>query len=369
MKLKLFVLLMILSGNLFAQEKKSITISGKISEFGSYSTIYLDSLNLKGGGQIAADSLGKDGSFTLKAQIAATNLFRLRLDDKNYLTIILSPGEKVSFTARGPKLGVDAVVKGSKHTEILYNTIASMKRLDVERDSLNKAYNAAQSSPDKESLSAAIISQFNRADSMQKVILAEAINKEPASMAWLFFQDRLDISKDFELVSKFDSQLIARYPDNPFVKSYHEQVEGERKTAIGQPAPDISLPDKDGVIRSLSSLRGKIVLLDFWASWCGPCRRENPNVVRIYNEYHDKGFEVFSVSLDKDRDSWLRGIETDKLAWPNHVSDLKYWKSAGAAVYGVTAIPYTVLIDRSGNIVAKKLRGEELEARIKQLIQ
>jgi len=148
---------------------------------------------------------------------------------------------------------------------------------------------------------------------------------------------------------------------------YHQQVEVERKTAIGATAPEIELTDRDGKIRKLSSLKGKVVLIDFWASWCGPCRKENPNVVNIYGKYHDQGFEVYSVSLDKDRDSWLAAIAKDNLVWPNHVSDLKYWKSAGAAAYGVTAIPFTVLVDRKGKIVAKKLRGDDLETKVKEL--
>lgn len=370
MKLRIIATFLILvPGLISAQQLNQVTITGKLSETGNYKIIYLDSLDLKSGYPVSSDSLRKDGSFLIKANIPTTNLFRLRLDDKNFLTLILSPGEKVIFTSKGPKLGVDALVKGSKHSEILYNTIGSLRKLDQARDSLNKAYNEVQTSPDRETLSAAIIKEFNKADSLQKVILTNAINQDPASLAWLFFQDRIDIAKDFPLVDKFDSQLIKNYPDNPFVKAYHQQVESERKTAIGSPAPDIALPDKDGVTRKLSSLKGKVVLLDFWASWCGPCRRENPNVVRIYNEYHGKGFEIFSVSLDKDREAWLRGIETDKLIWPDHVSDLKYWKSEGAAIYGVTAIPYTVLIDRSGKIAAKKLRGEDLEAKIKELLQ
>ncbi|HOW31941.1 MAG TPA: TlpA disulfide reductase family protein, partial [Bacteroidales bacterium] len=158
------------------------------------------------------------------------------------------------------------------------------------------------------------------------------------------------------------------FPANALVKQYHDQVEMERKTAIGQPAPDIALPDSEGNVRKLSSLKGKVVLLDFWASWCGPCRKENPNVVNAYNKFHSKGFEIFSVSLDKDRDAWLKAITADKLAWPDHVSDLKYWKSEGAAIYGVTSIPYSVLIDREGRIVAKKLRGDALDKKVAELL-
>lgn len=142
---------------------------------------------------------------------------------------------------------------------------------------------------------------------------------------------------------------------------------------VGDMAPDLVFPDPTGKTRRLSDLRGKIVLLDFWASWCGPCRQENPNVVRVYNQYKNakftsgKGFEVFSVSLDKNKDQWSDAIAKDGLVWPNHVSDLKYWRSEGAALYGVTAIPATYLIDGKGKIIAKGIRGQSLENALKAI--
>lgn len=135
----------------------------------------------------------------------------------------------------------------------------------------------------------------------------------------------------------------------------------------GDAAPDIVMAGLDGQERKLSDLRGKVVLIDFWASWCGPCRRENPHVVNAYRQYGPKGFEVFSVSLDKTQDKWEQAIAQDGLVWPNHVSDLAGWGNAAARLYGVNSIPHTVLIDADGNIIARNLRGRALTAQLAQL--
>jgi thiol-disulfide isomerase/thioredoxin len=143
--------------------------------------------------------------------------------------------------------------------------------------------------------------------------------------------------------------------------------------SIGDKAPEIAFQDPSGKVRKLSELKGKLVLIDFWASWCGPCRQENPNVVRTYNTYKDKlfkngrGFEVFSVSLDQNKQSWEAAIAKDGLIWQNHVSDLKYWRSEPARVYNVSAIPATFLIDGDGIIIAKNLRGGALEKTLASL--
>ena len=144
---------------------------------------------------------------------------------------------------------------------------------------------------------------------------------------------------------------------------------------VGDQAPELAFPNPNGDIIKLSDLRGNVVLIDFWASWCGPCRMENPNVVRIYNAYKDKkytagkGFEIYSVSLDQAKDRWIQAIEKDGLIWQSHVSDLKGWKAQGAAIYGVNSIPMTYLLDGEGKVIAKGLRGAQLEAALKSLLR
>ncbi len=141
---------------------------------------------------------------------------------------------------------------------------------------------------------------------------------------------------------------------------------------IGQKAPELSFNSPEGKEIKLSSLKGKVVLIDFWASWCGPCRHENPAVVAAYNEFKNKagkGFEVYSVSLDKSKDAWIKAIETDKLSWASHVSDLGGWKSNGAQLYSVNSIPANFLIDSKGIIIAKNLRGEQLILTLKGILK
>lgn len=143
---------------------------------------------------------------------------------------------------------------------------------------------------------------------------------------------------------------------------------------VGQKAPEIAMTSPDGTILKLSALKGKVVLIDFWASWCPPCRRENPTLVAAYKQFKDKkfkggnGFEVFGVSLDNNKKAWINAIEQDKLEWKNHVSDLKGWNSAPGKQYGITSIPSNLLIDKDGVIIAKNLRGQQLIAVLNSLI-
>ena len=213
------------------------------------------------------------------------------------------------------------------------------------------------------------------------------------------FQENAD--KVFEDGYDIDS-LIAKYPDSPaaafylyryftyqlplddlkatrarispaladclYVKDLDGIIKQLENVQIGKTAPEFSLPDTAGVSVSLSDFRGKYVLLDFWASWCPPCRRENPNVVKAFNEYKDKNFTIIGISLDKDKSKWLKAIADDNLTW-THLSDLKYWDSEIPALYGVRGIPANVLLDPDGVIIAKNITGEDLHQKLKEVIK
>lgn len=199
--------------------------------------------------------------------------------------------------------------------------------------------------------------------------LRKVIIDNKTDLAVLMFLDIFKREQDPELHKEVVDALFAKYPDNPLVME-RQKMESvpQVSTNIGSMAPELAFPNPDGKILKLSDLKGKVVLIDFWAAWCRPCRMENPNVVKEYHHYKDKGFEIYSVSLDRDKASWLKAIEDDGLVWSNHVSDLKFWSSEAAAIYGVTSIPATFLVGKDGRIVAKNLRGEALSNALKQLL-
>lgn len=242
---------------------------------------------------------------------------------------------------------------------------------------------------------------YNQELSKERIL--ELIEKapEPLSAMQLAFatQGSLNAST-LELHKKLNQQLVARYPGSSYAVEYTQIVQqAEQQIALqraseviqmGMPAPDIALPDPTGKTRKLSDLKGKVVLLDFWASWCGPCRRANPHVVELYNKYKNQGFDVFSVSLDginprmlgnlneeqkkqqmeSARTKWLNAISADNLTWENHVSDLQHWNSPVAKLYGVKGIPRTFIIDRDGNIANTGINPlrDDVEAAIKPLL-
>jgi peroxiredoxin len=190
----------------------------------------------------------------------------------------------------------------------------------------------------------------------------------------------LQQQKDIDYFIKVDSSLSKLYPDYEPVKALHEEVHqllsnSEELSARsldsdrGAEAPEIALPSPQGDTIRLSSTRGKYVLLDFWASWCSPCRLENPNLVKAYNLYHNNGFEIYQVSLDKTREAWLKGIQDDHLDKWIQVSDVKYWNSVVVPMYKIISIPANFLLDKEGRVIASNLRGERLQTTLSELFK
>lgn len=225
--------------------------------------------------------------------------------------------------------------------------------------------------------------------SLNQSFVAESkrfVQQHMSSPAVLAALNRLNIQQELPLFQQVRDSLRTTIPHSNYFITFRDQVDRMAQQAlaakqqeeqqamldnlipVGSVAPDFSQATPDGQQLSLSSLRGKVVLIDFWASWCRPCRMENPNVVRVYNRYKDKGFEILGVSLDKTKDAWTGAIQQDGLAW-KHVSDLAFWNNAVAQQYGVSSIPYTVLLDREGKVLAKNLRGPALEAKLAEVLK
>jgi peroxiredoxin len=177
----------------------------------------------------------------------------------------------------------------------------------------------------------------------------------------------LDPDQYFETYAIVADKLRKDWGNYTHVKTFIEKVDKLKKLAVGQPAPEIALPNPEGQVVKLSSLRGQYVLVDFWAKWCGPCRKENPNVVKAFKRFKDKGFTVYGVSLDRNKEDWVQAIAQDGLTW-THVSDLKYFQSEAARTYDINGIPYSLLLDKEGKIIAKNLRGPALEAKLEEVL-
>ena len=209
---------------------------------------------------------------------------------------------------------------------------------------------------------------FNNEEKKDNDLIVKYLLANKNDLAVLMFLDLFPKDTHAALHQEVIKALYAKYPDQPIVaERYKAETTTPPSTAIGAFAPDLAFENPEGKILKLSDLRGKVVLLDFWASWCRPCRMENPNVVNVYKKYNSKGFEVFSVSIDRDKASWIKGIQEDGLIWPNHVSDLGYWQSKALKIYGVSSVPSTFLINKEGKIIAKNLRGAALENALKEL--
>jgi thiol-disulfide isomerase/thioredoxin len=207
--------------------------------------------------------------------------------------------------------------------------------------------------------------------------MQEFVTNNPNSPALIMALSQINAEADFKTYEALITQINSTFEESPTVKAYYEnykqlkkKLESGKLLAEGKLAPDFTEFLTDGKKQmKLSDLKGKVVLIDFWASWCGPCRAENPNVVKAYNKYKAKGFDIFSVSLDKDMEKWKGAIRADGLSWQNHVCDFKFWQSPVVALYNFNSIPTNVLIDKEGKIIAKNLRGEALDKKLEEVFK
>jgi len=329
---------------------KGLTVKGKITD-GSNLRIFFDKLPIASQKieVLAQSDIGMNGRFTISTEAPVeAGIYRVRVGGRNVM-LILDGSEKV-IELNGSMGDMDngaMAIKGSEESS----------KANVLTGKLNNK-------------------EIGIAD-----IRKEINNFNNPLTSLLFVMGTINETKeDVELLKSLVGKLREKFPKSSYTTDLDNMTTMMEKNILasqsamlvkeGAEAPNISLPNPEGKVIELKSLRGKVVLLDFWASWCGPCRRENPNVVNVYNKYKDKGFTVYSVSLDRPggMENWKAAIAADKLAWPNHVSDLQFWNSAAGRLYGVDAIPRAYLLDKDGKIAGVNLRGEALEPAVKRLL-
>jgi peroxiredoxin len=362
-----FLLLLILGDiPVYSQVKNQVNINGNIKN-NTFSSASLYQIG-KDALFISSSTIGSDNKFSFICDIAKTDLYKIQFDNNNFVMLILQPGEKVEITIDANDFLKQLVVNGSENTSDIYRNQNILLTTKTKLDSISNLSYKEMANPKYDSLLKVYTASYANVKTDQDNTLKSFILKNPKSLAILFLLEALPIDANYDTYSMVDSTLFASYPDNFYVNNLHSQIVAGKATAIGVLAPDFILPDTSGRNISLSSFHGKYLLIDFWAAWCGPCRKEMPNMVKIYSDFKGKNFEILGVSLDKTRDKWVAAIRSEHMTWPQ-VSDLKFWQSEVAALYSVKAIPYTILLDKEGKIIVKNLRGEELYKKVESLLK
>lgn len=313
--------------------------------------------------------LKSNNTFEKKVRLTEPGYYTLNFYGKQAFNIILYKSD-LEINVDGSSAQGFYEVKGSADLELIQKVKERLAAVNnsPEVARINTEYNEAVKQQNQQKVFAlqGQYQDFLRKEQEQIAALLEA-SAPSVGVIHLLQTNTIDKDKFFSTYLNVAEKLKKEWSGYSVARNFIESVDRMKATAIGQPAPEIALPDVNGQIVKLSSLRGKYVLVDFWAKWCGPCRQENPNVVRVYNKYKDKGFTVFGVSLDRRKEDWLQAIQQDGLTW-THVSDLKYWQSEAAKTYNITSIPFSVLVDPNGIIIDKNLRSGALDQRLAEVL-
>lgn len=351
-------------GSVDTNKGQQFTIKGKLTNDNNKQLI-LQELSLDPN-QIVLDTadIDEEGNFTFKGFVREKTFALVTLGDRKNVFFVIDTTSNFEVDINGTS-PFSYTVTNNKESEELAKIANLTSEYSKKMELLQiQAQNNPTMTPIEQS--ALQVQMQNIVEELKEKSVQELKTFEtylPKIFAIEFFQLEVDADTEKEIIAG-----IANEPTNKWYTLYRPKAEVRIKTTVGSVAPDFTLKTPQGEDFSLSSLKGKYVLLDFWASWCGPCRQENPNVVKVYKKYKDKGFEILGISLDKEANAWKEAIAADGLPW-KHVSDLKDWQSEAAQLYSVKAIPQTFLLDKEGVIIAKGLRGAQLEEKLAEVLK
>ena len=346
-----------------------VTVNGKVGYPQSGGSISIMEMTKEGNGLQDKIELKSDYTFSKKVRLKEPGYYKINFYNKQTVDLILYKND-VEVIVDGNDASGFFEVKGSPEIDLIKYaqlTIGGVQS-SPEAQKLMADFNKAVAANDQKRI-AVLQQEYQKLDRQARDKVAARIKDSPPSLGVInILQSGQLIDKDqyFDLYLSTAEKLKKEWPDYTHAKDFMAMVDKLKVLSVGQLAPEISLANPEGEVVPLTSLRGKYVLVDFWAKWCGPCRRENPNIVKAYNKFKDKGFTVYGVSLDRSREDWLQGIREDGLTW-THVSDLKYWQSEAARTYNITAIPFSLLLDPDGVIIAKNLRGVALDQKLEEI--
>ncbi|MDT3401578.1 TlpA disulfide reductase family protein [Mucilaginibacter terrae] len=340
------------------KDDKAFKIEGTIANADTLKKIELLRADTNQVSVIATAEL-KDGKFEFKNQAQAANLFKLRIG-QSLFDLIAQNGDDIKFETDLKNEKHDYKVSGSQESDKIkeFNTFSNV--YSAKNAQLVNEFQSKVQGNNQDSLLKVYQPVFekNMADYSKEVLKFVDDNKK--SLAAFYAAMSLDPNKYEQQLVDYADGLKGEFKENAPVQMFIRQMEAVKPVSVGHKAPDFTAKDVTGKDVKLADFKGKYVMLDFWASWCGPCRQENPNVVRLYNQYKAKGFNILGISLDDNKAAWQRAIMDDKLTW-QHVSDLQKWDGAVARSYQIQAIPSNFILDLQGNIIAKNITGKNLE--------
>lgn len=338
--------------------------------------VYLDQFFFDGHEPLIQDTAKlSNGKFKLTGRSAEQGMFRIRLEKSASGYIFINDEKEINFTADNMDRSLEGPEFKTKANQLLKGFINRINQFSIE----NNAALTLMKTASNDSMKQAAALQMDIQDKNFNAYIAKYIDTVSNPVVALFAIGYTQSLSD-STVEQLIIGLNKRYPENQSIQSLTEQfnsfkqsktsvhTQPQEKPTVGLQAPDFKMKDTEGKEFDTKTLRGKYVLIDFWASWCGPCRSENPYIVAAYEEYKNKNFTVLGVSLDRDKTEWLQAIQYDKLSW-KHVSDLNFWNSPVVDLYGFDGIPYNVLVDPTGKIIATELRGKELKVELSKLIK